>query len=124
MASYGVLTAIQNYWYDGPEGVMGFAPRLTPNQFKGFFTAAEGWGNISQIRKGGSQQNTVEVKHGRLILRQLRLSLADGLAPKSVNVFCNDQQIPSSYEVNDKTEVSFSKIELKKGDKLRVQITL
>lgn len=51
MASYGVLQAVQGYWYDGPKGIIGFDPKIEKNDIIGFFNAAEGWGNISQIRK-------------------------------------------------------------------------
>ncbi len=45
MASYGALIAISGFTYNGPHGAIGFAPRLTPENFKAPFTAAEGWGS-------------------------------------------------------------------------------
>ncbi len=44
MASYGVLQAVQGYWYDGPKGIIGFDPKIEKNDIIGFFNAAEGWG--------------------------------------------------------------------------------
>ncbi|MDR1556023.1 MAG: hypothetical protein LBS88_03175 [Tannerellaceae bacterium] len=122
MASYGVLTAIQDYWYDGPKGIMGFAPKLMPEKFNGFFTSAEGWGNITQTRTGSIQQNTVEVKYGRLILCQLNLSALPGISPEEVKIFHNDKEIPVSVENNNKVTITFNKIELKKGDRLKVTL--
>jgi non-lysosomal glucosylceramidase len=42
MASYGVFTAVCGYEYHGPKGHPGFAPRLTPENCRAAFTAAEG----------------------------------------------------------------------------------
>jgi non-lysosomal glucosylceramidase len=42
MASYGVFTAVCGYEYHGPKGHLGFAPRLTPENCRAAFTAAEG----------------------------------------------------------------------------------
>ncbi|MDR2041176.1 MAG: hypothetical protein LBP98_02515 [Tannerella sp.] len=123
MASYGVLTALQNYGYDGPQGIMGFSPRLTPHHFKGFFTSAEGWGNISQTLSRGSRENTVEVKYGRLSLRQMRLSVAPGDIPQNLKVYHNQKEIPASFaEKNRQIEVSFEKTVLNKGDILKLRI--
>ncbi len=61
LASWGVLLAIQDYKYDGPAKYFSYAPKLQQNNFKSFFTAAEGWGNIEQQRTAGSQTNTISV---------------------------------------------------------------
>jgi non-lysosomal glucosylceramidase len=42
MASYGTYLAACGYEYDGPKKHLGFAPRLTPENFKAAFTSAEG----------------------------------------------------------------------------------
>jgi uncharacterized protein (DUF608 family) len=124
MASYGVLTALQNYWYDGPQGIMGFSPRLAAHHFKGFFTSAEGWGNISQIRNNGSQENTVEVKYGRLTLQQVQLSVAPGVIPQDIKVYHNKKEIPAKFVINEQVEISFGKTVLNKGDVLEVKFLL
>lgn len=120
MASYGVLTAIQEYWYDGPGGVMGFSPRLGADHFKGFFTSAEGWGNLSQIRTAERQENAVEVKYGRLTLKQLNLAVASSGLLQTVKVYYNGQEIPSSFRVDKQVEITFDPFELQTGDRLTV----
>ena len=47
MASYGVFLGLCGFEYHGPKGHLGFAPRITPDDFRAAFTAAEGWGTIS-----------------------------------------------------------------------------
>lgn len=120
MASYGVLTAIQDYWYDGPKGVMGFAPKIGADHFKGFFTSAEGWGNISQTRTKERQENMVEVKYGRLTLSQLHLSVVSPDRLQTVTVCVNGKEIPSSFKVDGAVEISFDPVELNGGDRLAV----
>ena len=50
MASWGCLLAVTSFVFDASEGKLGFAPRLTPEDFKTFFAAAEGWGSLVQKR--------------------------------------------------------------------------
>ena len=47
-------------------GISGFAPRITPDDFRAAFTAAEGWGTLVQKRQAGKQTNRVEVSWGQL----------------------------------------------------------
>lgn len=86
MASYGVFLAACGYEYHGPRGHLGFAPRLSPGNFRAAFTSAEGWGQIGQTRSQGKQIDTVEVKWGKLRLRTLSLVVAENHAPQSVHV--------------------------------------
>lgn len=121
MASYGVLRAIQDYWYDGPEGVMGFSPRLMADDFIGFFTSAEGWGNISQKRDGGVQTNSVEVKYGRLSLNRLQTKLDKEAVLGDVKVFVNGESVKATARPSEGyVEVLLGKLQLKAGDKLEV----
>ena len=54
MASWNCLISVSGYIYDGPAGRIGFAPRMMPEDFKCFFTAAEGWGSLAQKAKPGT----------------------------------------------------------------------
>ena len=82
LASWGCLVGVCGYVYDGPAARIGFAPRMSPGDFKAFFTAAEGWGSLVQKRAGKSQTNRIEVKYGRLRARTLVFEV--GAAMKSV----------------------------------------
>jgi hypothetical protein len=76
MMSYGVFLAACGYDYHGPAGHLGFAPRITPENFRAPFTAAEGWGTFAQKREFASQHDTIEVKWGKVRLRTLTFALA------------------------------------------------
>ena len=73
MASWGVLIGLSGFEYHGPKGHIGFAPRLAPEHFRSAFTAAEGWGTLSQSRTGRAQTSDIAVRWGRL--RALCVSL-------------------------------------------------
>src|ERR1035437_118877 len=72
MASYGVYLAACGFEYHGPKSHIGFAPRLTKENFKAAFTAAEGWGSFSQT----VQRAEVAMKFGKLRVKTLALTVA------------------------------------------------
>lgn len=75
MAAWGVFQALCGFHYDGPAGVIGMEPRLTPDRFAAFFAAAQGWGLLAQDRSPGAQQNRFELRWGSLTLRRVRARL-------------------------------------------------
>jgi len=76
MASYGVYLAACGFEYHGPKGHIGFAPRLTPENFKAAFTAAEGWGTFTQTKAGDTIQADLNVAYGTLRVKTLALAVA------------------------------------------------
>ncbi|MFO1512973.1 MAG: GH116 family glycosyl-hydrolase [Verrucomicrobiota bacterium] len=73
MASYGVYLAACGFEYDGPKQHIGFAPKLTPENFKCTFTSAEGWGCFSQKTESGKRKAEIAVKWGKLKLKTIAL---------------------------------------------------
>ena len=86
MASWGVLVGLAGFEHHGPQAHLGFAPRITPEDFSCAFTAAEGWGGYAQQRGASSQTSTVAVRRGRLGLRTLALEVPDEASVSSVTV--------------------------------------
>jgi len=108
MASYGVFLAACGFEYNGPAGHIGFAPRLTPENFKVAFTAAEGWGSFSQTIDEGIMMVTLDLKWGKLRLNSI--SLSPPFKPTSVVVRAGDKVIDSSFVAHDgKVIVTLSK---------------
>lgn len=79
MASYGVFLAACGFEHHGPKQHIGFAPKLTPENFKCAFTSAEGWGTYSQNTNGpGPLRAEIAVKRGKLNLKTVALESAAG----------------------------------------------
>jgi len=100
MASWGVLLGLAGFAYHGPHGHLGFAPRLTPENFRCAFTAAEGWGILSQRREAGTQVNAIQVRWGSLRLESLAFELAETAGPATlpVQVSLGDRLVPVELE--------------------------
>ncbi len=77
MASWGCLTALSGFEYDGPAGIIGFAPRLTPENFRVFFSASEGWGTFAQNQSYRHKKATLEPRWGKVRLNEFRLQLPE-----------------------------------------------
>jgi hypothetical protein len=78
MSAYSVYLAVTGYDYHGPKGLLGFAPKLSPNNFRAAFTAAEGWGGFEQTIDTHSMTGRILLKYGKLKLNTLVLSSSSG----------------------------------------------
>lgn len=78
MSSYGVFTAACGFSYDGPKGEIGFAPRLSPENFRAVFTAAQGFGRFSQKYDANSFVAKIEMQYGKLRLTALGIDPPPG----------------------------------------------
>jgi hypothetical protein len=88
MSAWGMLLAASGWVYDGPAGLVGFAPRMQPDDFRSFFTAAKGWGTISQKRGVEEQRNSIRVRWGVLRLTKMVFELPDEKVLRDVLVKC------------------------------------
>ena len=101
LANYGVLLAVSGYRVDTPVGRVEFAPKLTPENFKSFFSGGAGWGAYSQ-RIGGSELSAqLTVKWGRVRLSELSLVPPTGTSPHSATVTCDGKQLPHRLQMVD-----------------------
>lgn len=78
MSSWSLLEAAVGYRYDAAKGLIGFAPRLSPDNFRAFFITAAGWGTFSQRRTGGREIDSLSLAYGELELRTLMFQRSDG----------------------------------------------
>jgi non-lysosomal glucosylceramidase len=95
MASWGCLISLSGFLYDGPAGRIGFAPRWQQDDFRAFFSAANGWGTLHQTRKQHSQTNGIEVKHGSVQLRELVFELPANVRHTGVRIEIQGRLVPS-----------------------------
>jgi hypothetical protein len=123
MASYGAFITISGFTYDGPHGAIGFAPRLTPENFKCAFTSAEGWGTYSQRSEISNLKSAIILKWGSLRLRTI--SLATPVKPGSATVKVGDKTTASSLSWQDgKATITLSnEVVLTAGQSLKINLT-
>jgi hypothetical protein len=72
MASWSLLTALSGYTYDLGAGLLGFSPRLWPEDFRTFWSADGVWGNYAQ-QTGAGARVSLRVDYGRVTLNGLDL---------------------------------------------------
>ena len=109
MASYATFLAFGGFEYDGPAGLIGFAPRLQAYNFKSAFTAAEGWGSFSQQAKAGKLHTELALKWGKLRLKTLALTLPAGTSATQVTASLNGQPVPATISHReDRVLVNFT----------------
>ncbi len=71
MSSWGLIIAAQGLIIEGPAGMLGFKPNWQPEDHRSFFTAPEAWGLFTQTRTATAQTERIDVRYGRIPLRQL-----------------------------------------------------
>jgi uncharacterized protein (DUF608 family) len=123
MAAYGVFLAVCGYEYHGPQGRLGFAPRISPENFKAAFTAAEGWGTFSQQAANDKQQAEIELKSGRLKLQTLSVGLVGNRQPSQCTLILSGKPVPAKLAATaGKAHITFDAMELQPGDKLQLEL--
>jgi uncharacterized protein (DUF608 family) len=73
-ASYSLFLAACGFSYNGPAGVIGFDPKIGPENFKAPFTAAEGWGTFEQtMTPENAWSARLRIARGNLVVKEIRL---------------------------------------------------
>ncbi|MHC5039330.1 MAG: GH116 family glycosyl hydrolase [Planctomycetota bacterium] len=98
MASWGCLIAAEGFTYDGPRGRIGFDPRIGPEDFRGPFTGAEGWGSFTQKREPGKQVNTIDLRWGKLRLTEVEIVVPKELRDGKVTVAVGERALDADAE--------------------------
>jgi hypothetical protein len=95
MASWGCLISLSGFVYDGPAGRIGFVPRWQHDNFRAFFSAANGWGTLQQTRQQNSQSNSIDVKYGSVRLQDLVFELPANNRHTDAKIEIQGRIIPS-----------------------------
>lgn len=122
MSSHGTFLAAGGFGYHGPRGHLGFVPKITPENFKTAFTAAEGWGTFSQVRMGANQTDRIAMRYGRLKLKTLAFELADKESRAKLRATLLGKQIPAQLNRDGtRAEVVFAEeVTIKAGEALEI----
>lgn len=105
MASYGTFITACGFTCHGPNGIIGFDPKLNPANFKAPFTTAESWGTYSQLRNNKRQEHKLALKYGKLKLRQINLTKPETV--KRVTVMVNNTLV-SAKVIQEDTAVKIT----------------
>jgi len=98
MHAWQTLEAAAGYTFNAIKQTIGWAPKLNPNNFKGFFASVSGWGSITQagtVNANGlllSGTATLLPVAGQVILKQITLASTSNNATVKLNA----ATIPSS----------------------------
>ena len=127
MASWGLLIGLSGFEYHGPRQHIGMAPRMTPANYRGAFTAAEGWGTISQTRAADGQQNQFAVRWGKLPVQSLAVEIPDSRRVRGCVVALADQDQLSAQvqQKGNRVEIQLDQpTVIEAGNSLSITLTL
>lgn len=99
MSSWGLLIASQGLVLDGPAGILGFKPNWHPENHRSFFTAPEGWGLFIQTRNANQQLDRIEVRYGKIKLRQLIFAVPENWGTPVATVKANGNLINAKLQM-------------------------
>jgi len=124
MASHGAFIGACGYEHHGPKGHLGFAPKLTQENFRAPLTAAEGWGTFAQTISGNKMDASVEIKSGQLKLQTLRLTFANASKAVGATAKLGGNSVPVTCAFDgDRALLTFaSSLTIAEGQKLSVEI--
>jgi hypothetical protein len=109
MASYGVHVSVCGFQYHGPLGQIGFAPKISPENFRAAFIAAEGWGTFQQTIQDGQQTAKLLIRQGQLRLKAISLVVGTEKPPRTAQVICEGQAMKVALSIeSDKAILQFA----------------
>lgn len=110
MASYGTFINACGFTYHGPKGHIGFAPKLSPEDFKAPFIVAEGWGSYRQQRNESHFSAQFAMKHGTVKLRKITVELQEKHKVLKALVSSEGKNIPCSfYQQGTHCDITFTR---------------
>jgi hypothetical protein len=95
MSSWSLVLALSGYHFDASAGLLRFAPKVSVDDFRCFFTAGTAWGTFTQKRTDGGFRAALEPAWGEVTLRVLDLPLGDAA---SVHVTVDCEAVAASVD--------------------------
>jgi hypothetical protein len=123
MSSWAVLLALTGFQCDGVSHRLEFAPRVSSDDFRTFWSTGTGWGIYRDRIKDGRRAIEVQMKYGSLSLKDLVLE-AGKARPKTVKASLHGGTVPVSLEMQEgKLLIHFEKpLEISADDVLSLSI--
>lgn len=126
MSGYAPFIAASGFKYYGPKGIIGFAPKMNPENFKSAFITAEGWGSFSQQVTDSSQEVQLSMNYGKLNLNQIQLELPKGKKASKWQITLNGEAVTTldSKSIEGALNIRTAPISLEKGDVIKAVLVL
>lgn len=98
---------------------------MQQNDFRAAFTTAEGWGRFVQKVQGGRQENAVELRYGKLALKELTLDTAPDVKVTKAEATIDGRRLETKVRLQpQQTTIVFSKeLDLSAGQILKVKLS-
>ena len=95
MSSFAVLLALSGFKADMPNKRLTFAPKINEENFKTFFSVDSGWGVYSQKKVNGKWEVKIDVRHGKIKIKKLRLDIP---MDEKINLKINGKKVNCKIE--------------------------
>ena len=124
MSSWGLILALSGYFANASQGLLQFAPKLWPEDFRSFWSNGAAWGAFSQRLDEGVADVKLEVLHGEQALRVLRLKLDMPEGEEATRASLAGRPLPcSAVTTGEWTELRFAgELRLPAGAALSVRL--
>jgi len=123
MASYGTFITACGFEYHGPKGYIGFAPKITPENFRAPFTSAEGWGTYKQKQHAGTMSAQYYIKYGNLALQTIALQTSIKVTRAAVQIGMKNIRCNFVQQDNDVRITLAARTDVKQNQKLIIKIS-
>ena len=120
--SWSLLTALSGYAWSAPEGRLAFAPKITPEDFRAFFTTGDGWGMFAQRIQPGTAAATIDLLFGTLALNSLAFGPVTLPTPPSVKATVGGAPVTARLADRAGAVTFDNTVRLKKGERLEITL--
>ncbi len=123
LANWGLVIALSGFTFDAPGKAYGFAPKVSADDFKTFWSTGTGWGTFSQRVAERTARAELSVLHGKLEIG--RLSLSAGGPRDQVRISKGVLKLPGRIEKygGAVTVVLDATVTIEPGETLKIEFS-
>lgn len=124
MSGYAPFISASGFTLHEPKGEIGFAPKISPDNFRSAFISGNAWGTFTQKRNGQIQTNSMKINYGSITLSKFNLE-SNGSNPGKVTVTVNGKAVRAKTKKNGNLyTLTWKTLSLTEGDELKIELGL